>query len=136
MTDWLPRILDRIERALEQLEDTITEILTDLAGRNEGYNAHEKMLGALIHHVEEQGKRIAKLETKQARMEGRQQAEDLQTASTPWWRDWWAVTFMMLMVVPVTLASMLALGLLTPDQASQAAKAAVQGLLQSLGISD
>jgi len=40
------------------------------------------------------------------------------------------------MVVPVTLASMLALGLLTPDQASQAAKAAVQGLLQSLGISD
>lgn len=136
MTDWLPRILDRIERALEGLEDTITEILTDLAGRNEGFKSHDKTLGVLIRHLEDHAERIGSLEQKMARSEGRQHQADLDTASMPWWRDWWAVLFMLLTVVPVTLAAMLALGLMTPDQASSAATAAVEGLFKALGLSD
>jgi hypothetical protein len=136
MTDWLGKTVDRIEDALRDMATTITEILQDLSARNEGFRSHERTLGVLIRHVEQHAQRITALEQKQSRADGRQHQADMDTASTPWWRDWWAVTIMLLTVVPVTLAVMLALGLMTPDQASQAAKAAVEGLFKSLGLSD
>lgn len=142
-TDWLKvtisrlhATLDRVLAAMDTLEDTIVEILQDLAGRNAGYDAHDRTIGDLTRAIEDHSKRLGKVERKLAHMEGRQAAEDQATAALPWWRDWWAVTFMLLTVVPVTLALMLALGLMTPDQASQAAQAAVEGLFNALGLSD
>lgn len=136
MTSWLPRILDRIERALADLEETVVEILTDLAGRNEGFKSHDKTLGVLIRHVEDHNRRLTAIEQRLSRSEGRQEQADMDQTSMPWWRDWWAVCLMLLTVIPVTLAFSLALGLLTPEQVSQAAQAAVNGALSAVGISD
>ena len=136
MTSWLELTIKRLLEAVDALEDTITDILTDLDARNAGADAHDRMLGVMTSVLREHSDRLTKVETRLSKMEGRQTAEDLATASTPWWRDWWAVLFMLLTVVPVTLGTMLALGLMTPDQTKDAAKSAVEGLLKVIGLGD
>jgi hypothetical protein len=140
MTDWLARTIARIEKQLDaaiaSTEDKIEEILKDLAKRATVHALHHHRLGRLENSTTSLEKRLATMENKVARIHGKIEAAESATASMPWWRDWWAVLIMALTVIPVTLAMALALGLLTPDQASQAAKAAVEGLFKSLGLRD